>query len=251
MSITKTMSEHKFTNNPRSIKRLMAERKKIFDEREDLAKEGLYFQSSEEKIDTYYQFMIIGPPDSCYTGGFYFFDCQYPDSYPFEPMKIKSCTQGGGIRKHPNLYTCGKCCFSFLGTWSGPSWSSLQTSVSVAFSMRSVLTDNPLQNEPSYGNGKLTDQKHLEYSRLVTYFNIRYATIEMLTKPPEKFKGFLPYMETYFVEHYKQYVKQLDSLKGLNSFNSSYNGVPVPFNYDAVKKQLEELYNVIKNRQEV
>jgi len=242
------MAENKYTNNPRSIKRLMAERKKIFDEKDSLAKEGLYFEFNEEKVDSYYQFMIIGPPDSCYTGGFYFFDCQYPDSYPFEPMKIKSCTQGGGIRKHPNLYTCGKCCFSFLGTWSGPPWSSLQTCISVAFSIRSVLTDNPLQNEPAYERGKLTDQKHSEYARLITYFNIRYATIEMLTKTPEKFKAFLPYMETYFLDNYEQYTKQLDTLKGYKNFSSSYNGNPVSFSYDTIKNRLEELYNTLKTK---
>ena len=45
---------------------------------------------------------------------------QFPDNYPYYPMTMKIGTQGGGIRKHPNLYTGGKCCFSFLGIWQGP-----------------------------------------------------------------------------------------------------------------------------------
>jgi ubiquitin-protein ligase len=243
------MTENLYTNNLRSIKRVMSERKSIHDEKDELAKEGLYFYFDEEKIDSHYKFMIVGPPDSCYTGGFYFFQCQFPDSYPFHPMKIKSCTQGGNIRKHPNLYICGKCCFSFLGTWSGPPWSSLQTSKSVAFSIRSVLTDNPLQNEPAFEKGKLTDPRHKDYANLVIYFNIRYATIEMLSKTPKEFQMFLPDMEKYFVSNYEQYLKQLDSIKHLVKITGcNYGGSQVEINYNSLKEKLEKIYNDIKSR---
>ena len=112
---------YKNTPTPIAVNRMLFDKKSIEESKEVVNMEGLYFHFNlEGEIDTTYQQMIVGPSDSPYEGGFYLFRGQFPDQYPFHPMTMKSMTQGGGVRKHPNLYVCGKCCFSFLGTWHGP-----------------------------------------------------------------------------------------------------------------------------------
>merc|ERR1711991_971857 len=109
---------------------------------------------------------------------------------PYFPMTMKTRTQGGSIRKHPNLYVNGKCCFSFLGTWSGPPWTACQNPQTVAISMKSVLTNNPIVNEPGWETKN--DSRTKLYETMVRYFNIRYAVIKVLqeidTSPFSEFK---------------------------------------------------------------
>lgn len=159
--------------------------------------------------------LIVGPVDTPYEGGFYFFQCQYPDQYPFQNMSMKSMTQGGNIRKHPNLYTCGKCCFSFLGTWSGPGWSPCQTAKSVAFTVRSVLTESPLQNEPGWENK--TGLQLIQYNRVVQWFNLKYAVCEILQSIFDKNDSFAvafaEQVKQQFILHYPQYIKSVRSFE--------------------------------------
>ena len=122
---------------PIAINRIKFDINKINDSKTILKNEGLFFNfgTNTDQISTYYKMLIIGPKDTPYEDGFYLFSCQFPDQYPFFPMRVKICTQGGGVRIHPNLYTCGKCCFSFLGTWSGPPWTACQNPTSVGSSI--------------------------------------------------------------------------------------------------------------------
>ena len=168
------MSRATYKDNPTpiAINRINFDIKQIEDSKDTLSIEGLYFNFDNESgdISTKYKMLIIGPADSPYEGGFYLFNSQFPDQYPFHPMTMKTCTQGGGVRKHPNLYTCGKCCFSFLGTWSGPPWTACQNPKTVAASIRSVMTEYPLENEPGWE--KIKDERQKSYARLISYFNI-------------------------------------------------------------------------------
>ena len=134
--LNKKMNKNiKYTNNPnnKAKSRIIFDSKEVSSDKDSLSQEGLYFNFKIDKIvDTQYHMLIVGPNDSPYSGGYYMFDCQFPDLYPFFPMKIISKTQGGDIRKHPNLYKNGKCCFSFLGTWSGPPWTACHNPKTVA-----------------------------------------------------------------------------------------------------------------------
>ena len=83
----------KYTNNPnnKAKSRIIFDKNDIDKEKDNLAKEGLYFIINiEDQIDTNYNMLIIGPQDSPYAGGYYMFDCQFPDQYPFFPMKVFS-----------------------------------------------------------------------------------------------------------------------------------------------------------------
>lgn len=213
------MPKNIYTNSPNSIAvtRIQFDIRQINEAAEVLDKENIYFKFYEgDTVDTTYHQLLIGPADSPYHGGFYLFKAQFPDIYPFQPMTMKSLTQGGDVRKHPNLYKCGKCCFSFLGTWSGPPWTACNNSRSVAFSMRSVMTKYPLENEPGYENIKSKQEYHNTYAQLVGYFNLKYGVCNIIEKiDSEPYSYFKSEILKYFIENIDLYYSQLDKYKNL------------------------------------
>jgi len=122
--------------------------------------------------------LIQGPEGTPYEGGFYWFRFQFPDTFPFKPPSVKFMTTGNGVvRFNPNLYTNGKVCLSILGTWSGPSWTSIMTIGTVILSLQTVLNDNPIQNEPGFERTAVTSKNALAYNKYVAYCSIKYAVI--------------------------------------------------------------------------
>ena len=207
--------------------------------------EGLYFKFDieGETFSSKYKMLIEGPDDSPYVGGFYLFKSEFPDQYPYRPMKMTSLTQGGKIRKHPNLYVCGKCCFSFLGTWSGPPWTACQNPTTVGISMRSVLTSNPITNEPGWE--KRNDANTKLYETLIRYFNIRYAVIEIVKSFPINYIDFKQDIIKMFIKNYKKYKAEVNVIRKLDK---KIVKSPV-YNFEAfidcnfLDKNLDELYS--------
>jgi ubiquitin-protein ligase len=129
--------------------------------------------------------MLVGKEGTPYVGGFYFFDVQFPDDYPFSPMKVKSLTQDGKTRFNPNLYTCGKVCLSILNTWNGPSWNVVHTLETVLISIMSmVLNEYPIANEPGY-ESQIKTKTSDDYNRIVFHANVKTAILEMITSTPK------------------------------------------------------------------
>ncbi|CAI5931314.1 unnamed protein product [Closterium sp. NIES-65] len=82
---------------------------------------------------------IVGPPDTPYHLGLFFFDIWLPPDYPAVPPSVHYHSGGlrvnrnpnlfengksvryhsGGLRVNPNLYEDGKVCLSLLNTWGG------------------------------------------------------------------------------------------------------------------------------------
>ena len=188
--------------------------------------------------------LIVGPDDTPYSGGFYFFKAQFPDQYPFLPMKMKTMTQGENIRKHPNLYTSGKCCFSFLGTWPGPPWTACQNPYTVGMSMRSVLTKNPIVNEPGWE--KINDGRTKMYEELVSYFNLRWAVVNIMENiNTPLYSDFKKDIEENFIKNYPKYLKQLESIYHHNNktIKSPVYSFTIELKLDYVWMKLTELYN--------
>lgn len=123
--------------------------------------------------------MIVGPEDTPYFGGFYFFELQYPADYPYSPPKVVYKTNGNGIRFNPNLYTCGKVCISLLNTWKGDQWTSCQSISSVLLTLCTLLCKNPLLNEPKMD---IHSPELHKYTAIVEYSNLNIAICSIVSK---------------------------------------------------------------------
>ena len=192
-----------------SRKRIMADMKNI-KKNNELINCGIHVKFNEDNIYNA-QAMIIGPKDTPYENGFYFFDINYPCDYPMNPPKVKFCTLDGGLRFNPNLYACGKVCLSIIGTWSGPGWTSCLTLTTILVSIQSLLNENPITNEPGFDKEPLTGETSKTYNSVIAYNNIRVAVLKMLVNPPYLFMDFKPIMIDYFnknIDFYRKYINE-------------------------------------------
>ena len=140
---------------------------------EPLIEQNIYYKHDNENILKGHA-MIIGPKDSCYYNGFFFFEFKFPHNYPWAPPKVIYHTNDGKTRFNPNLYRDGKVCLSVLNTWKGESWSSCQSIKSVLLTILSTLNNEPLLNEPGIKN---THEDFIIYNEIITYKSYEHALI--------------------------------------------------------------------------
>ena len=159
-----------------SVTRLLKDVKHII--KNTLTDNGIYYIHDDTDLLKGYA-LIIGPEDTPYYGGNYFFELKYPFDYPHTPPKVTSCTNGDDVRFNPNLYKCGKVCVSLLNTWRGEQWTSCQTISTVLLTLCTLLCKDPLLNEP--GVSKIhPDMKN--YTDIIEYSNINVAVCDIINK---------------------------------------------------------------------
>ena len=167
-----------------------------------LTDQGIYYIHDDSDMLKGYA-MIVGPNETPYFGGFYFFVINYPSDYPHNPPKVKYCTNGNGIRFNPNLYTCGKVCVSLLNTWRGDQWTSCQSISTVLLTLCTLLCKDPLLNEP--GVNKEHHDMH-SYNEIIEYSNINIAVCDIVLKKTGVyepfFDNFYPYVKENFNRNY-------------------------------------------------
>ena len=156
--------------------------------------EGIYFYMDKKNIFKNYA-LIIGPKNTPYFGGYYFFEVIFPTNYPDSSPKIKLLTIDGKVRFNPNLYECGKVCLSILGTWNGPGWTNVMTLRTVLISIQSlILVEHPYFNEPGYEREIGTEhgiKRSKDYNSVIRRGTIEWAMIDMIKNPPEKYEKFV------------------------------------------------------------
>ncbi|XP_012255368.1 ubiquitin-conjugating enzyme E2 T-like [Athalia rosae] len=71
--------------------------------------EGISCYPNNDKIDNL-SVSILGPPGSPYEGGLFQLEVEIPESYPFEPPRLKFLTPV----YHPNIDESGRICMDLL-----------------------------------------------------------------------------------------------------------------------------------------
>jgi len=72
--------------------------------------EGVNVQLVDDSNLFKWEVAIFGPPDTIYCGGYFKTQLDFPETYPFEPPKMKFLEP----IFHPNVYPSGEICISIL-----------------------------------------------------------------------------------------------------------------------------------------
>jgi ubiquitin-conjugating enzyme E2 Z len=242
----------------RRAKRIINEIKELETSADVLKQNGVYFHYNDDDINMVYA-LLIGPKDTPYENGFYFFKFEYPENYPMTPPKATYCTQGllkhalsdssYKVRFNPNLYTCGKVCLSMLNTWAGPGWVPTNTISNVLIAIQAlVLNEYPLQNEPGFEDKP--KQELAKYNQIIEYANIKISVIEMITNTPVEFVFFKDTISKYFIEnidYYRNFVLTKNDLLKDNLIESPAYGMKYKMDYPKLLDKILQTEEYIIN----
>ena len=225
-----------------TISRLLKDVKHIL--KNPLTENGIYYIHDDTDMMKGYA-LIIGPSETPYFGGNYFFEINYPNDYPHSPPKVKYWTNGNNVRFNPNLYTCGKVCISLLNTWRGDQWTSCQSISTVLLTLCTLLCKDPLLNEPGVNKGH---HDMISYDEIIQYSNIDIAVCDIIEKNNEVFmpffENFYPFVKENFL---KNYDKLLEFTKTKNNemnstskeFRTGFYGMRINVDYNKVIERLK------------
>jgi ubiquitin-conjugating enzyme E2 Z len=226
-----------------TITRLLKDVKQIL--KNPLTDQGIYYIHDDADMLKGYA-LIIGPSDTPYFGGNYFFEFSYPSDYPHSPPKVKYCTNGNMVRFNPNLYTCGKVCVSLLNTWRGDQWTSCQSISTVLLTLCTLLCKDPLLNEPGVGTGH-ADMIH--YNEIIEYSNLSIASCDIIFRKDGVylpfFENFYPFIKENFLKNVDQMIifaeKKNEHFKGQEfNFKTGYYSMNINVNYYVLIQRLKE-----------
>ena len=231
------------TISKETVSRLLKDVKHIF--KNPLTENGIYYIHDDSDMMKGYA-LIIGPSDTPYFGGNYFFEISYPTDYPHSPPKIKYCTNGNEVRFNPNLYNCGKVCISLLNTWRGEQWTSCQTISTVLLTLCTLLCKDPLLNEPGVIKGH-NDMK--AYDEIIQYSNLDIAISDIITKKQgifmPFFEYFYPFVKENFIKNYDKLLcfaenKYNTDFKENQTLRTGFYSMNININYKKVIEKLKE-----------
>jgi ubiquitin-conjugating enzyme E2 Z len=216
-----------------TVKRLLSDVKAIM--KNPLVENGIYYIHDDTDMMKGYA-MIVGPEETPYFGGFYFFRIVYPTDYPHTPPMVTYFTNGDGVRFNPNLYKCGKVCISILNTWRGEQWTSCQTISTMLLTLCTLLCKDPLLNEPGV-NRTHTDFDN--YTKIIEYKNIDIGIVSMMTKKksvyPVEFDMFYPYMKELFLKNKEKIVNFLQERENVKeTITTSMYSMTISIDYAAL-----------------
>lgn len=231
-----------------TIQRLLKDVKQII--KNPLTEHGIYYIHDDADMMKGYA-CIIGPEDTPYFGGNYFFEITYPFDYPHNPPKVKYCTNAEEIRFNPNLYKCGKVCVSLLNTWRGEQWTSCQSISTVLLTLCTLLCENPLLNEPGIFSGH-PDMKN--YNTIIEYANIHIAVNNIVQKKEGVylpfFENFYPFVRERFIQNYDKLhlftqKKKIEAelMDSPQILSTQLYGMRVRINYIQALKELEDCHS--------
>jgi len=230
-----------------TISRLLKDVKNII--QNPLTDNGIYYTHDDEDLLKGYA-MIVGPSETPYFGGFYFFEFKYPSDYPYSPPLVTYMTNGDNIRFNPNLYVNGKVCISLLNTWRGEQWTSCQSISTILLNLCTLLCKDPLLNEPGISKYHADFNK---YTSIIEYKNIEIAILRMVSKHPstfnDKFNIFYPFIKENFLKNNDLILKYLEE-KSINDNNTStlitgIYSMNVKINYEYLYNHYKKILNKV------
>lgn len=223
--------------------RIMKDVKEIM--KNPLTDNGIYYYHHEQNILCGHA-MIIGPSDSIYANGFYFFEFVFPTNYPHSPPKLIFNTNDGVTRFNPNLYRDGKVCLSILNTWKGEQWTACQTIRTVLLTLITLFHNMPLTNEPGFSENHSGNKI---YNKIIEFKNYDTALVGMISKKFLKgvFIDFFPIIKKHMKEHHKKIYKEICKLLMKNKktekvYCNVYN-MNITIDWNTTKKLYEKSYN--------
>jgi ubiquitin-protein ligase len=190
------------------MKRMVYEIKIYESQKEFFNNSGIYMEYDRNDL-TKLKLLIIGPENTPYANGFYFFNIYLSTNYPFTPPKFKFMNNIDNIRFHPNFYVDGYVCLSVLNTWGKNEWSPCQNLLSIASTIQSVMNDNPITNEPEFENETGTISQN--YYKIIEYYNLKGSVYKILKSEIEN--NFKKIVEDYFLSNYDKYMKLITKNK--------------------------------------
>ncbi len=194
-------------NSSASFKRLLKDVKHIM--KNPLEDNNIYYSHSETDMYTGYA-LIIGPSDTPYQDGFYFFEFKFTTEYPFSPPKVTYHTNDGITRFNPNLYRNGKVCLSILNTWRGEQWTSCQNISTILLTLITIFNKNPLTNEPGYSASSSWCEP---YSKSIEFMNFKTSIINVINKKclQPQFIIFYPTILEYLKKNKENILKRISN----------------------------------------
>eukprot|EP01012_Entosiphon_sulcatum_P008720 TRINITY_DN14783_c0_g1_i1.p1 TRINITY_DN14783_c0_g1~~TRINITY_DN14783_c0_g1_i1.p1 ORF type:complete len:442 (+),score=67.55 TRINITY_DN14783_c0_g1_i1:86-1411(+) len=215
-------------------------------------------QAVEDKLD-HVVALIVGPQETPYHFGFFFFDLRFPPTYPNDPPKCKiTTTDFGRTRFNPNLYADGKVCLSILGTWRGETSEVWRSSYSIGYVLNAIqsliMNQQPYHNEPGYepdvlatktsaaappGEEEAEEREKRDpeaikreivaYSDKITHETIRVAVCDVVENVLNgKIEFFRPCIKREFLLRFETYCNMCSRLKDRLE-NQPFQ--PMPFEY--------------------
>ena len=232
-----------------TISRLLKDVKNII--KNPLTENGIYYIHDDSDIMKGYA-LIIGPSETPYFGGNYFFEFKYPSDYPHSPPKVIYCTNGNNVRFNPNLYTCGKVCVSLLNTWRGDQWTSCQTISTVLLTLCTLLCKDPLLNEPGVNKN---NHDMNSYDQIIEFSNIDIAVCDIIDKKQSVFmpffENFYPFIKDNFLKNYDKLIDFAEKKNAeLNSeskeFRTGFYSMRIMVDYNKVIEKLKSSKQIIE-----
>jgi ubiquitin-protein ligase len=222
-----------------------------------LENDGIFYKHSETDILTGYA-CIVGPEDSLYFGGYYFFEFKFPTNYPHSPPILSYLTNTGNIRFHPNYYQTKKVCMSLLNSWRGEQWTGCQSILSILMTLQSLLDKEPFLHEPGI---RPQHNDYKAYHTIVEYKNYEFACMELLTDLKTYVSiDFYPQFEEFMLRHFhknKDKIREtiLEHSKSVSSGLyriTSYGGIICIVNYTKLLEQYDtKFYPMIMEKMKI
>jgi ubiquitin-conjugating enzyme E2 Z len=208
-----------------------------------LEESNIFVHFDENDITKAYA-MIIGPDDTPYEGGLFFFRIKFPPNYPFSPPLVNYWSTSK-IRIHPNLYRGipskdyeGKVCLSILNTWTGPKWTTIMDLSAVLITIQSIMDNTPIFHEPGFDKSP----KHMinEYNTIIQS-DVLMKIYEYHNMFPEYFEFFKEISMKHIIENKSKYLNILKNKSGIKEVNFKIYNLHLKVDYDKLRNNINNI----------